>query len=122
MGSPTNSLVDSSVGDYLHPEFPPQTLVRVLIQVQTTASPATYQAIQLGDGALGARLADIPNLHAALSPRVHMPGWVADSHGTHHLAMAQGIDLTGMAGDARASKGIVRKWNWLHLPVCAHVK
>lgn len=51
-----------------------------------------------------------------------MPGWVADSHGTHHFAMGQGIDLTGVAGDARASKGIMRKGNRLHLPICADMK
>jgi hypothetical protein len=63
---------------------------------------ATHQAVQLGDGTLAARLADVPYLHTALAACVDVSCGVADGHSTYHLSMAERIDLPGMPGNARA--------------------
>lgn len=63
---------------------------------------ASHQAVQLGDGTLAARLADVPYLHTALAACVDMPCGVADGHGTHHLPMAERVDLPGVPGNAGA--------------------
>lgn len=81
-----------------------------------------YQAVQLRDGALAARLADVPDLHTAFSTCVHVPGGVADGDGTHHLTVAQRVDLPRVPGDAGASQGVVGKGDRLHLPISTDVK
>ena len=48
---------------------------------------STHQTVELRDGALVARVADVPDLDAALPTRVHMSCGVADGHRTHHLPM-----------------------------------
>lgn len=63
---------------------------------------ASHQAVQLGDGTLAARLADVPYLHTALAACVDVPRGVADGHGTYHLPMAECVDLPGMPGNAGA--------------------
>lgn len=83
---------------------------------------APHQAVQLGDGALAARLADVPDLHTALATCVDVPCGVADGHSAHHLPVAERVNLPGMPGDARACQGVVGKGYRLHLPVGAHVE
>lgn len=46
----------------------------------------------------------------------------ADGDGTDHLAVAQGVDLAGVARDARAQQGVGGKGHRLHLAVGAHVE
>lgn len=82
----------------------------------------THQTVELRDGALVARVADVPDLDAALPPRVHMPCGVADGHCTHHLPVVQGVDLASVAGDARADEGIWGEGHRLHLTVCSNME
>lgn len=82
----------------------------------------TYQAVQLRDRALVARVADIPNLDTALPTCVHMSRGVADGNCTHNFPVVQGVDLTGMARDSWADEGIRRERNWLHLAICSNMK
>jgi len=91
-------------------------------QSSGSARGPPYQAIQLGDGALAARLADVPDLHAALAAGVDVPGGVADGDGAHHLAVAQRVDLPGVPRDAGTGQGVVGKGHRLHLPVGADVE
>lgn len=49
---------------------------------------ATYQAIELGHRALAARLADVPDLDAALATCVDVTCGVANGDSAHHLAVA----------------------------------
>lgn len=84
--------------------------------------PGPYQAVQLGDGALAARLADVPDLHAALAAGVDVPGGVADGDGAHHLTVAQRVDLPGVPGDAGTRQRVVGEGDWLHLPIGTDVE
>ena len=83
---------------------------------------STHQTVELRDGALVARVADVPDLDAALPTRVHMSRGVADGHRTHHLPVAEGVDLPGVPGDARACQGVVGEGHGLHLPISAHME
>lgn len=47
---------------------------------------------------------------------------VTDGNGTHHLSVAQRIDLSSVAWDARADQCIRRKRHRLHLSISAHMK
>ena len=51
---------------------------------------------------LAARLADIPDLDAALPSSVDILGGVADGDSTHHLTMVQVADWSSVTGDAGA--------------------
>lgn len=89
---------------------------------QGTAAPAPHQAVQLGDGALAAGLADVPDLDAALAAGVDVARGVADGDGAHHLAVAQRVDLPRVPRDARPRQRIVRERHRLHLPIRADVE
>lgn len=82
----------------------------------------THQTVELRDGALVAGVADVPDLDAALSPRVHVPRGVADGHRAHHLPVVQGVDLASVAGDAGADEGVGREGHRLHLTICSNVE
>lgn len=82
----------------------------------------TYQAVQLRDWALVARVADVPDFDAPLPTRVHMSRGVADGNCTHHFPVVQSVDLTGMARDSWTDEGIRRERNRLHLTICRNVK
>ena len=82
----------------------------------------THQTIELRDRALVAGVADVPDLDAALPTRVHVSRGVADGHRTHHLSMAQGVDLASVSGDARADEGIWGEGDGLHLTICGNVE
>lgn len=100
----------------------PQTLDWYCISRFSKTKMAPYQAVQLGHGALAARLADVPDLDAALAAGVDVARGVADGDGAHHLAVAQRVDLAGVAWDARAYESVRGKGHWLHLAVGAHMK
>lgn len=82
----------------------------------------TYQAVQLGHWTLAARLADVPDLDAALAASVDVTRGVADGDGAHHLPVAQRVDLASVARDARAYQRVRREGHGLHLAVRTHVK
>ena len=82
----------------------------------------THQTVKLRDGALVAGVADVPDLDAALPARVHVSRGVADRHCTHHLPMAQGVDLASVSGDAGADEGIWGEGDGLHLTICSNVE
>lgn len=82
----------------------------------------TYQAVQLRDRALVARVADVPDLDTALPTRVHVSRGVADGDCTHNFPVVQSVDLTGVARDSWADEGIRRERNWLHLTICTYMK
>lgn len=86
------------------------------------SSLVSHQTVQLGHGALAARLADVPHLDAALSSGVDVTRGGADGDGAHHLAVVQGVDLTCVARDPRAQQGVRGKGHRLHLAVGAHVE
>ena len=81
-----------------------------------------HQTIQLRDGALVARVADVPDLNAALATCVHVPCGVADGHCAHHLPMVEGVDLPSMSGDPRSNEGIRGKWDRLHLAISSNME
>jgi len=82
----------------------------------------TYQAVQLRNRALVARLADIPDFDTPLPTRVHVSSGVADGNCTHNFAVVQSVDLTGMARDSWTDEGIRREGNRLHLTICSNMK
>lgn len=82
----------------------------------------SYQAVELGHWALAARLADVPDLDATFAPGVDVTRGVADGDGAHHLPVAQRVDLTGVAWDARAYQCIWREGHGLHLTIRTNVK
>lgn len=81
-----------------------------------------HQTVQLGDGALAAWLADVPDLHAAFATSVNVPRGVADGHSAHHLPVAECVDLPGVPGDVGACQGVVGEGHGLHLPISTHVE
>lgn len=83
---------------------------------------APYQTVQLRHRALAAWLTDVPDLDAALAASVDMACGVTDGDGTHHLAMAQRVDLAGVPGDTRSNQRVWWKGHRLHLTIRAHVK
>lgn len=84
--------------------------------------PFTYQAVQLRDGTLVARVADVPDFNTALATRVHVSCGVADGNCTHNFPMIQSVDLAGMARDSWTDEGIRRERNRLHLTICTYMK
>ena len=86
------------------------------------APPYPHQAVQLGHWHLGAGLAHVPHLHAALATRVHVLCGAADGDCADHLAMRQRVQLPRMPWDARAYQCIGREGHRLHLPVRRHVE
>lgn len=82
----------------------------------------TYKAVQLRHWGFVAWVADVPHLHAAFAPSVNMTRRVTDGDGAHHISVAQRIDLSSVAWDARADQCIGRKRHRLHLSIGAHVK
>lgn len=82
----------------------------------------TDQTVELGHGALAARLADVPHFDTSFAASVDMACRCADGDGTHHLSMAESVDLTGMARDAWAQESIRREGHRLHLSICTHMK
>ena len=81
-----------------------------------------YQAVQLRNGALAARLADVPDLDAALAAGVDVARGVANGDGAHHLTVVQRVDLAGVARDPRANQSVRGKGHRLHLPVRTDVE
>lgn len=84
--------------------------------------PFPYQAVELRDRALVARVADIPDFDTPLATRVHMSRGVADGNCAHNFPMVQSVDLTGMARDSWTDEGIGRERNRLHLAICSNMK
>lgn len=82
----------------------------------------THQTVQLRDGALIARVTDVPDLDAALPARVHMSGGVADGHGAHHLPVVQRVDLARVSGDSGSDESVGGEGDRLHLTVCSDVE
>lgn len=82
----------------------------------------THQTVKLRDRALISRVADVPDLDAALPTRVHVSRGVADGHCAHHLPVVQGVDLASVSGNARSDEGVGGERDRLHLPVCCHVE
>lgn len=99
-----------------------QLTPREVGELGASSSSSPHQAVQLGDGALAARLADVPDLDAALAAGVDVARGVADGDGAHHLAVAQRVDLPRVPRDARPRQRVVRERHRLHLPVRAHVE
>lgn len=85
-------------------------------------SNAPHQTVQLGHGALAARLADVPDFDTALASSVDMTCGVANGHGAHHLTVAQRVDLTGVARNTRTDQGVGREGHRLHLTVSADME
>lgn len=82
----------------------------------------THKAVQLGYRGLVARVTDVPHLDAALAPGVDMSRRVTDGDGAHHLPVAESIDLSRVARDARADQRVRGKRHRLHLSIGAHVE
>jgi len=82
----------------------------------------TYQAVQLRNRALVARVADIPDFDTPLPTRVYVSRGVADGNCTHNFPVVQSVDLTGMARDSWTDEGIRREGNRLHLTICTYMK
>lgn len=76
----------------------------------------------MGHGALAAGLADIPDFDTAFATSVNMARGVADGNGAHNLAVAQRVDLTGMAWNTGADQGIGWEGHRLHLAICADME
>lgn len=87
---------------------------------QTTTT--SYQTVKLGNWALAAWLADVPDLDTALATGVDVTCGVADGDSTHHFPVAQCVDLASVARDAWAYQCIWREGHWLHLTICTHMK
>lgn len=68
---------------------------------RVSVETGTHQTIQLGHGALAARLTDVPHFHAAFAPGVDVARGGADGDGAHHLSVAECVDLSGVAWDSR---------------------
>lgn len=67
------------------------------------------QAHQLTDRLLGIRNGNVPHFHASLATRVHVLGGIRDGHRTHHLAVRQCADLSGMSWNSRTVQGVCRE-------------
>lgn len=76
----------------------------------------------MGHGALAAGLADIPDFDTAFSTSIDMACGVANGNSTHNLAVAQRVDLTGVAWNTGADEGIGWEGHRLHLAICADVE
>lgn len=76
----------------------------------------------MGHGALAAWLADVPDFDTPFSTGVDVTCGVANGNGAHHLAVAQRVDLPGVAWNPRANQGVWREGHGLHLPVSADVE
>lgn len=95
--------------------------VKKLTMSETWISGA-HQTVQLGHRALAARLADVPDFDTAFATSVDMTCGVANGNSAHHLAVAQRVDLTGVAWNTGADQSVGRKGNRLHLTVCTDVE
>lgn len=82
----------------------------------------THQTVQLGHGALAARLADVPDFDTAFATSVDMTRGVANGNSAHHLAVAQRVDLAGVAWNTGADQGVGREGHGLHLTICTDVE
>lgn len=76
----------------------------------------------MGHGALAARLADVPDFDTPFATSVDMTCGVANGNGAHHLAVAQRVDLTGVAWNPGPYQGVWRERHGLHLTVSADVE
>jgi len=76
----------------------------------------------LGYRGLVARVTDVPHLYTTLAASVDMTRGVTDGNSAHHLPVAQSIDLTSMAWDARPDQCIWGKRHRLHLSISTHMK
>lgn len=76
----------------------------------------------MGHGALAARLADVPDFDTPFATSVDMTCGVANGNGAHHLAVAQRVDLTGVAWNSGTYQGVWREGHGLHLTVSADVE
>lgn len=90
--------------------------------VNVMVSCCTHKAVQLGNWGLVSWVTDVPHLHATLATSVDMACRVTDGNRTHHLPVAESIDLSSVARNVWADQCIWRKRNRLHLSVGAHVK
>lgn len=82
----------------------------------------SVQAVELGHGALAARLADIPDFDTTFATSVDVTCGVADGDGAHYFPMAQCVDLTSVPRDARAYQCVWGKGHGLHLTICTYMK
>lgn len=94
------------------------TLLPISAAIKTT----TYQAVELGNWAFAARLADVPDLDTTLAASVDVTCRIADGDSTHHFPMAQCVDLASVARDARAYQCVWGEGHGLHLSIRTHVK
>lgn len=90
--------------------------------VVTEISSRAHQAVQLGHGTLAARLADVPDLDTAFATSIDMTCGVANGNSANHFAVAQRVDLAGVAWNTRADQCVRREGHGLHLTVCTHVE
>lgn len=81
-----------------------------------------HQTVQLGHGALAARLTDVPDFDTAFATSVDMTSGVANGYCAHHLTVVQRVDLTGVAWDTRSNQGVGREGHRLHLTISADVE
>ena len=69
------------------------------------------EAVKLGDGCFPPRLADVPDLHTALTTGVHILGWVRHGDSADHVPMGKSVDLSYVSRNARTDEGVCRKWH-----------
>lgn len=82
----------------------------------------THQAVELRHWALVTWVTDIPHLDTTLPSCVNVSSGVTDGNSTHHLAMVQCVDLTGVTRNPRAHQSVWGERNRLHLSIGSHVK
>lgn len=96
--------------------------MRLIFFESIKISRGPHQTVQLGHGALAARLADVPDFDTAFATSVDMTCGVANGNCTHHLTVAQCVDLTGMTWNTGANQGIRWEGNRLHLAIGTDVE
>ena len=97
-------------------------MCEVTLQCCVCTGHCTHKAVQLGYRGLVARVTDVPHLDAALAAGVDMTRRVTNGDSTHHLPVAQSIDLPCVARDARADQCVRGERYRLHLSISAHMK
>lgn len=67
-------------------------------------------------------MADIPDFDTAFTACVDMACGVADGNSAYDLAVAQCVDLTGMAWNTGANQSVGWEGHRLHLTICADME
>lgn len=76
----------------------------VTLQTHVCKGHCTHKAVQLGHRGLVTRMTDVPHLDATLAAGVDMTRGVTDGDSTDHLPVAESIDLSCVARDARTDQ------------------